>query len=309
MSFLRTNKWSKLKYSIMPSPTYIKVKKDRNSRKKNIIPKQSARRMSSFASFLKNKRLRAGMTVEASVVLPLFMFFFLHLAGYIEMLRLHGTLTLALWDAGKQVSAYAAVTDAVGLDIPDVAVSYLYVQNHVKKLLGEEYLDTSPLVYGNSGLNYLACDYDEGYTDIAVTYQVEPQVTIFPFPYMRMVNRYYGRVWSGYDVTKEVSEYVYVTIYGEVWHETTDCSYIDIEVYGTGRGNIGGLRNEEGRKYRLCELCEDEDWGAQVYYTPQGECYHKDRNCSSLVRYIRAIEWQGNLPYRACSRCVKEDEE
>lgn len=247
------------------------------------------------------------MTVEASVVLPLFLFFFLHLTAYIEMLRLHGKLTLALWDAGKQVAAYTAVTDAVALDVPDMAVSYLYVQNRVKNLLGKDYLDTSPLVYGSAGLNYLACDYDGGFVDIAVTYQVEPQVTIFPFSYMRMVNRYYGKVWDGYKVTEAVPEYVYVTIYGEVWHETTDCSYIHIEVYETGRGSIGNLRNENGRKYRLCELCEDEDWGNLVFYTPQGECYHKDRNCSALVRYVRAIEWQDNLPYRACSKCVKED--
>lgn len=307
MSFLWVIKWSKIKYKIKPSPTYIKVKIDQKSRKELIIPKRPARRMSFFAPFLNNRYFRAGMTVEASLVLPLFIFFFLHLSGYIEMLRLHGKMTLALWDAGKQLSAYAAIADTSGIDVPDMAVSYLYVQNQVKNLLGKEYLDTSPLVYGSMGLNYLACDYDEGFTDIAVTYQVEPPVTIFPFSYMRMVNRYYGRVWSGYDVTKEVPEYVYVTIYGEVWHETTDCSYLAIEVYGTGRSNVEALRNESGKRYHLCELCEDREWGVQVYYTPYGDCYHKDRNCSSLVRYIRAIEWQEHLPYRACSKCVKEN--
>lgn len=308
MSFLRTNTWSKYKNKKMPSPTYIKVMNDRKSRKKNIIPKKSARRMSFFTPFRKRGRLSGGMTVEASIVLPLFLFFFLHLASYIEMLRLHGKVTLALWDAGKKVSAYTTITEAIGVDVPDVAVSYLYVQNRVKSLLGKEYLDTSPLVYGSGGLNYLACDYDGDYTDIAVTYQVQPQISIYPFSYMRMVNRYYGRVWSGFDVSEERPEYVYVTIYGEVWHETTDCNYLDIEVYGTGRDKIEELRNKSGKRYRLCELCEDEEWEVQVYYTPQGECYHKDRECSSLVRYIRAIEWQENLPYRACSKCVKEVE-
>lgn len=305
MSFLWTINRSNKK-TIVPSPTDIKDIKDQKSRKKHIIPKRFARKISSFASFLINKKLRAGMTVEASVVLPLFIFFFLHLASYMEMLRLHGKLTLALWDAGKKVSAYAVITEESKMDVPDMAVSYFYVQNHVKNLLGKEYLDTSPLVYGSGGLNYLACDYDEDFTDIAVTYQVHPQITVYPFPYMRMVNRYYGRVWSGYDVEKEMPEYVYVTIYGEVWHETTDCRYLDIEVYGADREQAGELRNAGGRKYRLCELCEDEEWKAQIYYTPQGECYHKDRECSSLIRYIRAVEWQEHMPYRACSNCVKE---
>lgn len=307
MFFLWTKNRSKLIYNILPSPTYKKVISDRQSRKKNIIPKRFARRMSFFVSLLKMERLRASMTVEAAVVLPLFMFFFLHLTGYIEMLRLHSKMTFGLWDAGKQLVAYTAVADDIRMEVPDVAVSYLYVQNSVKHLLGQEYLETSPLVYGCQGLNYLSSDYDGDCVDIGVTYQVEPKVTVFPFSYMRLANRYYGKVWNGYDVTGQVPEYVYVTIYGEVWHETTDCTYLDIDVYETRRNVIGGLRNENGEKYRLCELCGDAQWGDVVFYTPQGECYHKERKCSSLVRYIRAVAWAENLPYRACNRCVKEE--
>lgn len=307
MSFLWTKNRSKFKYNKLPSPTYKKVISDRQSRKKCIIPKRFARRMSFFAPLLKKEKLQGSMTVEAAVVLPLFMFFFLHLTGYIEMLRLHSKMTFALWDAGKQLSAYGAVTEDIGIQVPDVAVSYLYVQNHVDSLLGKDYLETSPLVYGRRGLNYLSSDYDGDYVDIGATYQVKPKVTVFPFSYMRLVNRYFGKVWNGYDVAGQVPEYVYVTIYGEVWHETTDCSYINIEVSSTTQGNIGRIRNEAGKKYRLCELCEDAEWGDAVFYTPQGDCYHKERNCSSLVRYIRAIAWSENIPYRACTRCVKEE--
>lgn len=309
MSFLWTCNRSKFKYRKLPSPTYTKVISDRKSRKKNIIPKTSSRRMSFFLPLLKRGNVRGGMTVEASIVLPLFLFFFLHLAGYVEMLRLHGKMAFALWDVGKQLVVYTAIADDLSMEIPDAAVSYLYVQNRVKDLLGKDYLDTSPLVYGSAGLNYLSCNYDGDCVDIEVTYQVEPKVTIFPFDYMRLINRCYGRVWNGYDVTGDTPDYVYVTLYGEVWHETTDCSYIDIEVYEVSRDGIGSLHNAEGKNYRLCELCEEEVWETTVYYTPQGECYHKKRNCSSLVRYIYAVEWQNNLPYRACSRCVKEKEE
>ena len=38
------------------------------------------------------KPLHAGMTIEASIVLPLFLFFFLNLGCAIEMIRLHGNL-------------------------------------------------------------------------------------------------------------------------------------------------------------------------------------------------------------------------
>lgn len=306
MSFLQTNKWSRLKKRTMPSPTCEKMDSDQQSRKKNIIPKLSVRRMSLFPSFVGNSWLKASMTVEASMLLPLFMFFFLHLMGVVEMLRIHSKLSFAMWNAGKQLAVYEAVADSVGVEVPDIAVSYLYVQGSVQKLLGKDYLNTSPLVYGSAGLNYLASDYDEDYVDIGITYEVKPKVTIFPFRYMRLANRFYGKVWSGYDVSEDELRYVYVTLYGEAWHEILECSYLDIEVKECEKGVIGMLRNNSGGKYRLCELCDDEEEGLKVYYTPYGDCYHKDRECSSLVRYIRAIVWQENLPYRACTRCVEE---
>lgn len=308
MSFLWRYKRSKDLVQLMPSPTYTKVESDRLSRTYKKSPKTSARRMSLFAPFGKKKTFCGSMTLEAALLLPLFLFFFLHLMGYVEMLRLHSKMSFALWNAGNQLTVYSTVTEDLEMDIPDVAVSYLYVRNSVNGLLGKEYLDTSPIVYGSDGLNYLSADYDGNCVDIGVTYQVAPQMTLFPFSYMRLVNRYYGRVWDGYDVTGEDITYVYVTIYGEVWHKTADCTYIFIDIRETQRSNIGSLQNKAGNQYRLCELCEDEDWQASVYYTPQGDCYHKDRKCSSLVRYIRAIEWQENMAYRACSRCVGKEE-
>ncbi len=306
MSFLRTKYRSNKIQNILPSPTNKKVVSDQKSRKKSTIPLCSVRGTSLFASFFQKRMVHGGMTVEASLVLPLFLFFFLHLMGSVEMIRLHGKLTLSLWDVGKQLMVYGAVADTVGLDLPDVGVSYLFVQNNMVNLLGSEYLDSSPLVYGKNGLNYLASEYDSETVDIQVTYQVRPKVTIFPFDYMRMVNRFLGKSWTGFDVSAEVPKYVYITLYGEVWHVTPDCSHILINVYSTSKGEIGALRNEHGGRYSLCELCEDREEHTVVYYTPQGDRYHRVRTCCALTRYVRAIVWQKNMSHRPCSRCVKE---
>lgn len=58
------------------------------------------------------KELGAGMTVEASVVLPLLLFFFMNLASFIEMLRLHGNLQLALWKTGNELAVYGYALDS-----------------------------------------------------------------------------------------------------------------------------------------------------------------------------------------------------
>ena len=59
------------------------------------------------------------MTVEASIVLPLILFFFMNLASSIEMIRLHGNLQLALWETGNELIVYGYALDSGTL--PDEA--------------------------------------------------------------------------------------------------------------------------------------------------------------------------------------------
>ncbi len=296
-------KKQKNKNNSKSSPTLHPVVINQISRVKK-SSKTSMEGISLFTRFFK-KKYKSSMTVEASILLPLLLFFFLHLMSVVEMLRLHSKLTFALWESGNQLAVYVAIPDELGEKIPDVAVSYIYVKNRMESFLGKEYLDNSPLVSGRQGLNYLASSYDGNCIDIGLTYEVAPPISVFPFSYLRMANRYYGKAWTGYENTPDI-RYVYVTIYGEVWHCRADCTHIFISVKETGWDRIKYLRNVNGRKYYPCELCEEKEKGDVAYYTDQGDRYHKDRDCSSLVRYIRAIMWSDNLSYRPCSRCVEK---
>lgn len=249
-------------------------------------------------------KLKGSMTVEAAVVVPLLLMFFLHLGSCMEMLRLHGRLEYALWQTGRELTVFAAAQ--AGDDIPDVAVSYLYVNSRVQQILGKEYLDNSPLVYGSLGLNYLASEYQEDENiNIILTYQVSPPVTCFPFPYFRMTSRYYGRAWTGYDVGQEAERirYVYVTEDGVVWHSRADCTYLKLHIYDAPSEEIWMLRNADGERYRACSRCERYPLGEIAYLTQEGNRYHTVRDCPALVRRVHAVKWQENMSYRPCSRC------
>lgn len=255
-------------------------------------------------SRLRGRALKGSMTVEAAVVVPLLLLFFLHLGSCMEMLRLHGRLEYALWQTGRELAVYAAMEAGDG--IPDMAVSYLYVNGRVQQILGREYLDDSPLVYGSYGLNYLASEYqDDENINIVLTYQVSPPITCFPFPYFRMTSRYYGRAWTGYAVGEgeQHKVYVYVTEDGEVWHSRGDCSYLRLSIYEARPEEVWALRNEGGERYRACSRCQGQPQGERVYLTQEGNRYHTVRSCPSLQRRIHAVEWQENMPYRPCSRC------
>ncbi len=258
-------------------------------------------------SRLVHKKMKHGgsMTVEAAIVAPLLLLFVLHLGSCIEMLRLHGKLEYALWQTGRELT-FLGTMEGAG-DIPDLAVSYLYVNGRIQQILGKEYLNESPLAHGSRGLTYLSSEYleEDECIDIVLTYQVCPKITCFPFPYFRMCSRYYGRAWTGYAVGKHTEKklYVYVTENGEVWHGSGGCSYLKPSVYEAEPETVWMLRNGSGSMYRPCNRCEDMPVGNLLYLTREGDRSHTVRDCPALLRRIRVIEWQENMPYRPCSRC------
>ena len=294
------------KYKFKPSPA------DKSTFLKNFSQKQkylqtSVKGIAWFASQIKLNQMQGSMTVEAAFVLPLVLFFFLYLMGAIEMLRLHGGLEAALWNVGNQLTLYGETFEEQMKTLPGAAISYAVIQRGIKDFLGAEYLEESPLVYGSSGLNYLRSDYmeEEDCIDIVITYQVRPKVSLFPFHYRRMNNRYYARCWTGYDVSEPENtvKYVYVTSYGEVWHAIPDCTYIYHHVERMTKDWIGIKKNIRGYVYEPCEHCKDEPQEAYIYFTKGGDKYHHLENCSAIYKDVWAIEWEEELPYRPCSRC------
>lgn len=251
------------------------------------------------------KGSRGSMTVEAAVVMPLLILFILHLGSCMEMLRLHGRLEYALWQTGQELTLFGAGQGTE--DIPDLAVSYLYVNGRIQQILGGDYLDSSPLAHGGKELTYLSSEYleEDECINIILTYQVCPQITCFPFPYFRMYNRYYGRAWTGYAVGNETEKkvYVYVTEDGEVWHSRGDCSYLKLNICEAQPENVWTMRNASGERYRSCSRCEDRPMGDLVYLTREGNRVHTVRDCPALLRRIHAVIWRENMPYRPCSRC------
>lgn len=263
-------------------------------------------RMSRFSSFT---FLKASMTVEASIVLPLFLFFFLHMAGFVEMLRLHSNLEYGLWKAGKTLMLYGAVEE-VAEAVPEVAVSYVYVNGVLQSTLGKEYLNSSPLAFGSNGLNFLESDIitDSDEVNLTLTYQVQPAGNILPFMYTRMVNRLYGRAWTGYDVIRSDGGALvaYITKYGEVWHTTRECSHLRLSVQKVSAKELENLRNQWGERYEKCSFCTEGAIPNQIYITEDGDCFHYAESCLGLTRHLETISWENREKYRPCSRCAGE---
>lgn len=259
--------------------------------------------------------MKASMTVETALVLPLFCFFMIHMGSAIEMIRLHGNLEVALWDAARQIGIYGGVLTAgksedESEDIDDrlgtVAVSYIYVKNQIRNQLGEEYLEQSPLEKGIDSLHFLESSTKGDIYEIVVTYRVNPLTEILGFRGFRMANRYYGHLWNGYEIpgAEEDEEYVYVTRDSEVYHVSSECTHLRLSIR---RVEATGVP----KGYKPCEKCverglgESKPMGDIYYICTDGVCYHSKRDCPGLKRTVYRIALKDAGRYRACSRCGK----
>ena len=99
------------------------------------------------------------------------------------------------------------------------------------------------------------------------------------------------------------SQLVYISDNKEVYHTSPDCSYLDIHLISMNTGQVKQARNHDGHRYTACEKCCHGHMGSVVYVSENGEHYHSSTSCSGLSRSPEAVLYSevGALPL--CSRC------
>ena len=278
-------------------------------------------RMSPRSSFL--KAWGASMTVEASLVLPLFLLFFLTLGSGMEMMRFHGKMEVALWEIGRETCLYGSVLQNGALPwsekdgqsgeekrqilsaVGNLTFSYASVKPRVEAILGAAYLADAPVANGAKGLWYLGGSVltKDDLVELAVTYEVQPKWAVQGFRGFWLENQYYGRLWTGYELSETENTLYYLTENAEVYHLSLDCSHLNLKPEQIPAGSLAGATNAKGSHYRACSFCvKGEDYGV-IWVSPEGDCYHYRRDCLGLKRTIRAVRWEEAKAYRPCSRC------
>ena len=269
----------------------------------------TARRISSW-------RRQGSMTLEAAFVLPFFLFAVINILYAVNIIGTQSRFSAALHQTGnKMVFAGYIYERTVGSMLPDsltgVAMSGIYARGQILEYVGREYLEQSCVVGGAGGVSMLGSSVMEkgDMIDLRVTYRVKPLVNIMGFEGFTMSQRYYGRAWTGYDVTQYVSDtagedpMVYITQMGTVYHIDRNCSYLNPSVESVARESVEGRRNESGGRYYPCELCNGSSGTGQVYLTRQGSSYHSRISCSGLKRTIYTIPLSQVGQRGRCSKC------
>lgn len=290
-----------------------------------------------------NKRtasLCAGMSVEASMALPLFLFFFFNVIFLLDVIRLQSSVTSALQQAGDQICEYAWYREYAlsgsggssgeggdpgqgssgGIEIPGAVgdiLSMAYVSGEVRKSLGSDYMKNTCLRGGTGGISFLRSHILSGndIVEIHADYRTRPFIPILNGPDFSVRSTYYAHAFTGYEIGSSIEsdsggggdssqeEKVIVAENGVVYHTDPDCVYLKPRVRSVDASELKNLRANDGSIYHACEYCHPSPDG-KVYITPDGNRYHSSEHCSRIKRttHEETVEEAGGH-LRPCPKC------
>lgn len=256
---------------------------------------------------------KAGMTIEACLVLPLFLFAFLNIISIVEIYRLQGNISAAMHDTAKQMAVYGyeyrQISQGSAGAAESVGLTYLYAAGRVRAKLGEAYLDNSPLAGGASQISWLRSSVMQAddCIDLVAEYRVEPPAAIVGYQPRTLYSRIRTRAWTGYDnaangAGSTAEKIVYITPEGSVYHCSRGCSYLKLSIAAIESACLDTYRNQNQGKYYPCAECGSA-CGNIVYITSYGDRYHAALGCSSLKRTVMAVPISEVGGRSACSKC------
>lgn len=121
---------------------------------------------------------------------------------------------------------------------------------------------------------------------------------------------YLGKTDEDLFATEDAKEkdIVYMTEYGTVYHESRACTYLNVVVRAIAAAEVEGERNSSGRKYTLCERCDNRQETGMVYLSDGGTRYHLIAACPALKRTVMEKERNEVEGIPVCHKCGKEED-
>ncbi len=224
--------------------------------------------------------LSGSITVEAALVLPIFLFAMLSVMYLTDAVRISSANTEKLAEQAYKYAKYAYIGESV--------------------TGGSALGDAIDVINGGDDI-----------IDLVQRYNINVPFDLLGAYDPYAVDRVRVRAFTGYDNAKhgtgddaKPEEMVYVTEYGSVYHRSLGCSHLNFNIRTVDFDKVSKERANDGSKYYACEYCCNLHGGhpAKVYITDDGNRYHSTLSCGALKRTIHEIPLsQTGLP--PCSEC------
>lgn len=248
---------------------------------------------------------KGSITVEASLILPLFVSFFVTLLFFFRIMHIQLVIQSVLEETGRSMAILSVKElEKTGSEIEYLGLAKTMVYLKLKdKELVEQYV-----IGGAAGVNLLTSEFKGDYILLNADYIVNLPIKFFGRTDFFLSQKTRYRKWSGWhtQIAEDLSEtWVYVTEYGEVYHMRRSCPYLDLSIQQISKYELVSKRNLNGEIYEVCERCVMGQVSEMVYITDYGEKYHYSLECGGLKRiiYQKQSSEVGNMG--ACKKCSK----
>lgn len=282
---------------------------------------------------------KAGMTIEAAIVLPLFLIGMLSFIYFILIMNFQNLLCQNMTNTARDISKYSFAVKKIGKVIEgnfvsteiskdvtqrleDLSVTKGILQGGLTGIYAlNEILDDDVkrlaknlgMYDGIMGVNMMESNLSEQEdVDLVFAYTVKIPMVSSSFYKMAFINRCYFRNFIGKSINqKSRNSYdkVYITENGKVYHIYNDCTHIELSIFSVPFSSLPSLRNKGGGKYKKCEKCviskiDNKDY---VIVTIDGDRYHCRRECSGITRNVLTVDISQVGDRTLCKRCRERE--
>lgn len=291
----------KIKWNTDNSPKIWSIQQKRNQAHEMKEDWIEAKRASQFSS-------NGGyITVEASIVIPLFLIVMMGFALWIQVFMVEAEIQKGVTETGKYMARQIYKSEKMG-DKAQLLnkFSKIIIREKWKDYVNEEFLNQSCLLNGIDGVSFQNSRYDENSDSIKINVKYKIQIML-PFIgnyQLQMSAKTEQKSFTGYNHSS--GEYVYVAESGKVFHTDRKCTYIALsimKVYDTAKYASG----KSG--YTACERCTKYYEGVSSYFyiTKYGKKYHTSLQCSSLKRTIQKVKLGEVKGLGQCLKCQQKE--
>lgn len=256
---------------------------------------------------------RGSATVEASLVLPIFLLSMMVIVAMCGCIRTRHTIYEGLQETAQYLAEYeyfySMIDKRTDINLTEGMSGNVVNGVTAYAKLGE-YIDDTRLVEqyvsgGMTGLVITRAEYDarDGFIYMELQYVLKANVGIFGELEWTVHEKIRQKAYVGYldeGGIKEAGQYVYITENASVYHTRRNCYHISLSIHQTSMAELNSGRSN----LTPCGICTKYNTDAgRIYITDTGDHYHISLSCSGLKRTVYRVKLE-DYPYLpACSNC------
>lgn len=234
-------------------------------------------------------------TVEACVIVPVFLFFLLEISYIFMMVMADAHIHQSLAEASIYGAQYCYLEDRIS---SASILNTVVINKQFRTYLGEDSMVDKVVAGGKNGIVITAVPEIDNpkVFNVRADYVFQISVPVLGSHYIKRSEYIKQKAYLGYskeDAVKDLDIYVYITPNQSVYHLSRSCTHLALKV-----------RTRSGHgSYPPCGFCGKDEYIGTVYVAESGTVYHNNPRCIGLKRTVSRVKKSSVAGLGPCSRC------